>query len=207
MGSPRKREERVVSRSSTEANHVATASFLEDEDEKLLYTLVHWRLLTKNVNNLSALVAQRGYPRPDLYRRTYDLGDRVVSALGPPDPQTGLCGTYQVEHLARELLSDVNALIEFEMKHGQIPTIIRLQAEHIAELQDIRALLSAELRLLLQAEVRAVIREELPALLRGLPLAALQVSTDTAREEPSASGLLTNIAPGAESMIDGLFNS
>jgi hypothetical protein len=169
--------------------------------------LVHWRLLTKNVSNLAALVAQRGYPRTDLYRRIYDLGDRLVSALGLPDGETGLCGTHQPEKLARELFSDVNALIEFEMEHGQVPTIIRLQAERIAELQDIRALISAELRLLLQAEMRTVLREELPALLRGLPLAALQVSTEIARPDPASDGVLTDIAPGAAAMIDGLFNS
>ena len=157
------------------------------------------------MSNLSALIAQRGYARPDLYRRIYDLGDRSVSALEPPDPETGLCGTYQPEQLAKGLLSEVNALIEFVVKHGQTPTIIRLQAERIAELQDIRAMIRAELRLLLQGELRTALREDLPALLTGLTISTLPGHVLNGQHE-STAGVLTETAPGVASMIESLFS-
>jgi hypothetical protein len=193
-----------VPRPSTKTNPTPPAP-VEDEDEKL--QLVHWRFSPKKLNNLETLIEQRVYPRAELYRRIYDLGDRSVSALGPPDTDTGLCGTYQPEQLAKGLLDEVNALIEFEMKHGQIPTIIRLQAERIAELQDIRGLIRAELRLLLHGELKSVLREELSALVRGLPLAAVQEATDASHQNGATNGVLTTLAPGAEAMLEGLFNS
>ena len=183
--------------------HTNTA-VLEDEDEK--YILVHWRLLARNVNNLGELVAQLETLRPDLYRRIYDTGDRVVSALEPPDPHTGLRGSYREEALARGLINVVNALIDFELKNGQVPTIIRMQAHQIAELQDLRALIHAELRSLLQGELRAMLREEIPPILAGLEIAAPPAFLQDGRHEPAA-GILTGTAPGVDHMIDDLFNN
>lgn len=170
------------------------------DEENKLYQLVHWRLLTKNLSNLRALVGQLGYPLTDLYRRIYDRGDLMESALQSPDPATGLYGTYQGERLAQKLINDINALIAFAMDHGQVPTVIRVQQERIAELEAIQALLRSEIRPLALGDLRVLLREELGAFLQP------ETPAPAARAAPEAANtMLTEVAPEGQATIDALF--
>jgi len=182
------------------------ADLLDDEElEAKLYTLVHWRLLSKNVTNVQALMVQLGYPRPDLARRIFDRGDRVESALALPDKATGLHGTYEGERLAAELYNDVNGLIDFEMRHGTTPTVIRMHAEQISELLDIRTLIRTENRMILQSEVRASLQEELRGLLQSLPVSSLQQVAEREQAQDTQTGLLTEVNKDMEQAVDSMF--
>jgi len=196
MSRTRKGGERPDRSLSPDSPSMGTA----DEENKL-YQLVHWRLLTKNLSNLRALVEQLGYPLTDLYRRIYDRGDLMESALHSPDPTTGLFGTYLGERLAQRLINDINALIEFVMGHGQVPTVIRLQQERIAELEAIQALLRSEIRPLALGDLRVMLREELGAFLQP------GTSAPAARTAPgTANTMLTEVAPEGQATIDALFD-
>lgn len=192
-------EERGIPRSST--NHQTPPSVeSEEERESSLIQLTQYRLLSKNLANVQALVGQRGYPRPDLARRIFDRGDHVESALGAPDPQTGMYGGYTGKRLAEELIHDVNGLIAFVMKYGQVPTIVAQLSERIADMEQIRALLQTEMRTLLQSEVRAVLQQELQGMHFQGP-----IMPHHSVESAPAKGLLTDIDPSAEAMLDSLF--
>ena len=204
----REKSSRSSNSTKKQEQNVPTTSgeLLDDEElEAKLYALVHWRLLSKNVNNVQALMVQLGYPRPDLARRIFDRGDRVESALALPDKETGLHGTYEGERLATEMFNDVNALIEFEMRYGKTPTVIRMQAEQIAELLDIRTLIRTEIRMILQSEVRAALHEELRGLLQSLPVSSLQQEAEREQTQQKPTGLLTTVNKDMEAAVDGMF--
>lgn len=86
---------------------------------------------------------------PDLARRTFDLGNRIMAALGPAD-KNGQCGIFESEQLAEELIGVVNELIEFVIAEGHVPTRIQLLNEHVADLRSI-----------IQEEIRAALKEYL----------------------------------------------
>jgi len=208
---PDGRDKRPRSSTSTRkqdqtASTASTELLDEEELEAKLSTLVHWRLLTKNVSNVEALMVQLGYPRPDLARRIFDRGDRVESALALPEKETGLHGTYDGERLAAEIFNDVNGLIEFEMRYGKTPTVIRMQAEQISELVDIRTLIRTEIRMILQSEVRAALQEELRGLLQSLPASSLQQEAEREQTQQTPTGLLTTVNKEMEAAVDNLFD-
>jgi hypothetical protein len=169
--------------------------------------LVHPRLLLRNLENQEALVRQRREYGPDLSRRTFDLGDRLVSALGPADQETGRRGAYDSRCLAEELIGDINQLIEFALLNGQVPTRIEMLIEHVHALEDIRSVVREELRNMLapiiQAEVRAALQDLVPGHEVG-PSARGGIGEDAADRERT-QGWLTEVDPKAQGMLASLF--
>src|SRR5437870_2047605 len=82
--------------------------------------LRHLRLRVRDIEMTDALEAQRGTPWPDLSRRIYERGCQIEAACGPPDEQ-GHYGTYTGARLAQLLAADVDTLITFQMRQGQVP--------------------------------------------------------------------------------------
>ena len=87
--------------------------------------LRHLRLRVRDIELTDALEQQRGTPWPDLSRRIYERGCQIEAACGPPDEQ-GFYGTYTGARLSQLLANDVDALITFQMRHGQVPAIIQV---------------------------------------------------------------------------------
>jgi len=87
--------------------------------------LRHLRLRVRDIEMTDALEAQRGTPWPDLSRRIYERGCQIEAACGPPDEQ-GNFGTYTGARLAQLLAADVDTLITFQMRNGQVPAIIQV---------------------------------------------------------------------------------
>lgn len=87
--------------------------------------LRHLRLRVRDIQMTDALKDQRGTPWPDLSRRIYERGCLIEAACGAPDLQ-GNYGLYTGARLAELLAPDMETLITFQMRHGQVPTIIQV---------------------------------------------------------------------------------
>jgi len=91
-------------------------------------SLRHLRLRVKDIELTDALENQRGTPWPDLSRRIYERGCQLEAASGPPDEE-GKYGTYTGQRLAQLLAGDVESLINFQMRNGQVPTILQVMLD------------------------------------------------------------------------------
>ncbi len=87
--------------------------------------LRHLRLRVRDIEMTDALETQRGTPWPDLSRRIYERGCQIEAACGPPNEQ-GNYGAYTGARLAQLLAADVDTLITFQMRQGNIPAIIQV---------------------------------------------------------------------------------
>jgi len=96
-----------------------------EEKKSPVISLRHLRLRVRDIETTDALATQRETPWPDLSRRIYQRGCQIEAACGPPDVQ-GNYGTYTGARLAQLLAADVDTLITFQMRHGQVPAVIQV---------------------------------------------------------------------------------
>ncbi|GHP00779.1 hypothetical protein KSF_108260 [Reticulibacter mediterranei] len=205
---PKRRRVRGQEQQATGASPTTKKPTDEDSLSDDRIKLVHTRFLIKNLTNVEKLAQQLLEYAPDVYRRVFNRGSRVETALSPADDNDAR-GIYgDGNRLARELRDDLNGLIEFSIAYGQVPIRIQMLQEQIAALEDIRSLLRIELRTIIQpiiqAEIRAALQEEFLPLLQSLPVGT--APAPTGEPEPAPRGLLTDVAPGAEDMISSLFD-
>ena len=104
--------------------------------------LRHLRLRVRDIEMTDALEAQRGTPWPDLSRRIYERGCQIEAACGPPDEQ-GNFGTYSGARLAQLLAADVDTLITFQMRNGQVPAILQVLLDIVQKQGKIPASIAA----------------------------------------------------------------
>ena len=112
---------RKVSKSKQEQEETAGQGKKKNE----AIDLRHLRLRVRDIQMTDALYDQRGTPWPDLSRRIYERGCLIEAACGAPDLQ-GNYGIYTGARLAQLLATDVETLITFQMRHGQVPTILQV---------------------------------------------------------------------------------
>ena len=80
------------------------------------------RFTARSVEIADHLTTQgRGASRSDLLRDAADLGMLLRLSLIPPDPATGLHGTWTGKQLARELRPFAASLLDFLSQHGELP--------------------------------------------------------------------------------------
>ena len=138
--------------------------------------LRHLRLRVRDIQLTDALESQRGTPWPDLSRRIYERGSQIEAACGPPDEQ-GYYGTYTGARLAQILAPDIETLITFQMRHGQVPAIIQVLLD-LAKKQG-----------------------QVPA-----SIATIQAEGETVRAA-AGSGALTEVEEGAVETLDLFFQN
>lgn len=138
--------------------------------------LRHLRLRVRDIQMTDALKDQRGTPWPDLSRRIYERGCLIEAACGAPDEQ-GNYGIHTGARLAQLLAPDIETLITFQMRHGQVPTIIQVLLDVVQK----------------QGVVPA-------------PIAALQAEGASVRSA-TGSGALTEVEEGAVETLDLFFGS